>query len=102
MVGFIKIAALLCTLALWAPLAQAQQAESASEPQSLFELLEMVKGGLEVERVENIRRTESYERAKEDPPRLLEDGALLFVPAATRVEGFEEPHQWLIPWAPSM
>ena len=39
MVGFIKIAALLCTLALWAPLAQAQQAESASEPQSLFELL---------------------------------------------------------------
>lgn len=76
MVGFIKIAALLCTLALWAPLAQAQQAESASEPQSLFELLEMVKGGLEVERVENIRRTESFERAKEDQARLLEEATV--------------------------
>ncbi|MEE2672156.1 MAG: MotA/TolQ/ExbB proton channel family protein [Myxococcota bacterium] len=76
MAGFIKISALLCTLALWAPLAQAQQAESASEPQSLFELLEMVKGGLEVERVENIRRTESFERAKEDQARLLEEATL--------------------------
>ena len=68
----VRTLSLLCAVALVAPLAQAQQAETNSEPQSLFELLEMVKGGLEVERVENTRRTEAFALAREEQARLLE------------------------------
>ncbi len=69
----VRTLSLLCAVALVAPLAQAQQAETNSEPQSLFELLEMVKGGLEVERVENTRRTEAFALAREEQARLLEE-----------------------------
>ncbi len=67
---------LLGAVALTASVAVAQETQEAvtdSEPQSLFELLEVVKGGLEVERAENSRRTEAFERAKEDQARLLEE-----------------------------
>jgi biopolymer transport protein ExbB len=62
---------LLCSFALLAP--PAQEAGANSEPQSLFELLDVVKGGLEVERVENSRRAQAFEHAKEDQARLLEE-----------------------------
>ncbi|MFP6624405.1 MAG: MotA/TolQ/ExbB proton channel family protein [Myxococcota bacterium] len=73
MVRSVRTLSLLCAVALVAPLAQAQQAETNSEPESLFELLEMVKGGLEVERVENTRRTEAFALAREEQARLLEE-----------------------------
>jgi len=69
----VRTLSLLCAVALVAPLAQAQQAETNSEPRSLFELLEMVKGGLEVERVVNTRRTEAFALAREEQARLLEE-----------------------------
>ena len=68
MASYLRTLLLVCAVAL-----VAQPAETNSEPQSLFELLEMVKGGLEVERVENTRRTEAFERAKEEQARLLEE-----------------------------
>jgi biopolymer transport protein ExbB len=46
-------------------------AASAPEPNDLFELLEMVKHGLEVEQAENRRRVAAFQRAKQDQGRLL-------------------------------
>ncbi len=44
---------------------------ASSEPQSLFELLEMVKQGLEVEREENRRRVEQFVQKRDQQERLL-------------------------------
>jgi biopolymer transport protein ExbB len=44
---------------------------AAAEPQSLFELLERVKQGLEVEKAENLRREQEFIRARADQQRLL-------------------------------
>jgi biopolymer transport protein ExbB len=49
----------------------ASPAPPAPEPKTLFELLEMVKGGLQVEKAENVRREQEFLRAKEDQERLL-------------------------------
>ena len=68
MASYLRTLLLVCAVAL-----VAQPAETNSEPQSLFELLEMVKGGLEVERVENTRRTEAFALAREEQARLLEE-----------------------------
>ncbi len=58
--------------------AQAESAASASaaeaataEPKTLFELLEMVKYGLQVEKQEHLRREREFVQAKQDQERLL-------------------------------
>jgi biopolymer transport protein ExbB len=51
--------------------APAEAAAATSEPKSLFELLDMVKQGLEVERAENRRRVERFIQRREDQKRLL-------------------------------
>ena len=58
--------------------AQAESAASASaaeaataEPKTLFELLEMVKYGLQVEKQEHLRREREFVQAKHDQERLL-------------------------------
>jgi len=62
---------LIGTLALGTTAAHAQDDQSAAEPKTLFELLEMVKQGLEVEKAENIRREREFAAAKQDQERLL-------------------------------
>jgi biopolymer transport protein ExbB len=62
---------LICTLGLAAPAAHGQAEPAAEEPKTLFELLDMVKHGLEVERAENLRRVQEFMRAKENQERLL-------------------------------
>jgi len=69
----IRFFSVVCVLLLTASVGGAQQDEARSEPQSLFDLLEDVKGGLEVEQVENARRVQAFERQKEDQARLLEE-----------------------------
>jgi len=61
----------ICALGLAAPQARAQAESAAKEPKTLFELLEMVKSGLEVEREENLRREREFVQAKKDQERLL-------------------------------
>jgi biopolymer transport protein ExbB len=61
----------ICAVGLAAPEARAQADSATEEPKTLFELLEMVKGGLEVEKEENLRREREFTRAKEDQQRLL-------------------------------
>ena len=57
--------------------AQAESAASAAaesataEPKTLFELLEMVKYGLQVEKQEHLRREREFVQAKQDQERLL-------------------------------
>ena len=46
-------------------------AEIFPEPKNLFELLDMVKQGLEIERAENRRRIEEFVQNREDQERLL-------------------------------
>ena len=73
MAGWIRLFAGLCVLVLTVSVGEAQEGATNSGPQSLFELLEDVKGGLEVEQVENARRVVVFEREKEDQARLLEE-----------------------------
>jgi biopolymer transport protein ExbB len=63
----------ICAVALAAAAshAQAGAATAKDEPKTLFELLELVKHGLEVERAENLQRIQEFERAKHDQERLL-------------------------------
>jgi len=60
-------------LCLTAPSALAQDATGAetAEPGSLFELLDMVERGLEIEREENRQRIEAFSRQKAEQERLL-------------------------------
>jgi biopolymer transport protein ExbB len=62
---------LVGAVGLAAPAAHAQDASTPEEPKTLFELLDMVKQGLEVEQAENLRRKQEFVRAKEDQKRLL-------------------------------
>jgi biopolymer transport protein ExbB len=48
-------------------------AVAAAQPKDLFELLELVENGLEVENVENTRREREFEAAKENQAQLLTD-----------------------------
>ncbi len=72
-----RMAALfLALVALSIPLARAQaQDESpraaASQPKSLFELLDVVERGLDAERAENVRREKEFTRVKENQETLL-------------------------------
>ncbi len=63
------ITAALCLVAL--PATAQQPTKNAADPQSLFELLELVERGLEVEREENRRRVEAFIQAKDEQQRLL-------------------------------
>ena len=63
------IAAALCLAAL--PVAAQEPTQSEAGPQSLFELLELVERGLEVEREENRRRVEAFIQATDEQQRLL-------------------------------
>ena len=67
---------------LWAAAGVAQDAapttaaseigrEAAGEASSLYELLDLVKQGLRIERAENLRREKAFVQAKEDQERLL-------------------------------
>jgi len=75
--AFLICVAMAFAVALASPAAhaqaeQAKPAEPAEEkPKTLFELLDMVKHGLEVERAENLRREQEFIRAKQDQERLL-------------------------------
>jgi biopolymer transport protein ExbB len=51
--------------------AQTKAAAAAGEPNTLFELLDMVKNGLRVEKEEHLRREEAFRQAKHDQERLL-------------------------------
>jgi biopolymer transport protein ExbB len=63
---------LVSALLLASPQARAQGAASGtSEPKSLFELLDLVEQGLEVERAENVRREQEFVRARAQQERLL-------------------------------
>jgi biopolymer transport protein ExbB len=53
------------------PSEEASAAAPQPDPKSLFELLEMVKQGLEVERAENVARERAFAQAKADQARLL-------------------------------
>ena len=48
-------------------------AQPGANPQSLFELLELVERGLEVEREENRQRIEAFIRAKDEQQQLLDE-----------------------------
>ncbi len=61
----------ICAVGLAAPEAHAQADSAAAEPKTLFELLDMVKHGLEVETAENLRREREFAESKEDQERLL-------------------------------
>ncbi len=102
---------LLALLGLAAPAAQAQEAAPAEapegaaaeapeaaaapeeeaaaapapEPNDLFELLDMVKHGLQVEQEENRRRVEAFQRAKQDQGRLLAESKAT-MPRRVRLE----------------
>ena len=72
--------ALLVCVGLAAPTAFAQESSPTSsqraappKPKSLDELLEMVKTGFQVERMENQRREAEFERNKADQQRLLDE-----------------------------
>jgi biopolymer transport protein ExbB len=67
----IPVLFLFCALGLGAPVAHAQAGASADEPKTLFELLDMVKLGLETEKEENLRREREFAQAKQDQERLL-------------------------------
>ena len=69
--GAIATLSLVCILGLAAPAAHGQAEPAAEEPKTLFELLDMVKHGLEVERAENVRRVQEFIRDKENQERLL-------------------------------
>jgi len=69
--GAISTLSLVCALGLAAPAAHAQAEPAADEPKTLFELLDMVKHGLEIEKAENLRREREFVQAKEDQERLL-------------------------------
>jgi biopolymer transport protein ExbB len=69
--GAISTLSLLCVLGLAAPGALAQAEPAADEPKTLFELLDMVKHGLEIEKAENVRREREFIQAKDDQQRLL-------------------------------
>jgi biopolymer transport protein ExbB len=56
----------------------ARPAPAAPEPKSLFELLEMVKQGLEVEREENRLRVERFIQRREEQERLLAEARATF------------------------
>ena len=58
------------------PAAETRVAPAAPKPKSLFELLDMVKHGLEVEKEENLRREQEFGQAREDQERLLAEGQL--------------------------
>ena len=67
---------LLAAAGLVAPLAAAQEpavkpASDPANPQTLFELLEAVRMGLEVEREENRRRVADFQRQQSEQERLL-------------------------------
>jgi biopolymer transport protein ExbB len=49
----------------------AAAAPSSGDPRTLFDLLERVKQGLEVEKAENLRREQEFVRARADQARLL-------------------------------
>ncbi len=53
------------------PAEPAAKTRAAPKPKSLFELLDMVKHGLEVEQQENLRREQEFAQAQEDQDRLL-------------------------------
>ena len=72
--------AVVCVLALTGSTAIAQESDkapiaaaksAAAEPKSLFELLDLVEKGLDIEKEENIRRERAFEQAKNDQTRLL-------------------------------
>jgi biopolymer transport protein ExbB len=69
----LSILVAICAVGLAAPQARAQAdaAEKEKEPKTLYELLDMVKNGLEVEREENLRREREFAQAKKDQERLL-------------------------------
>ncbi len=58
----------ICVLGLAGDTALAQ---NDNDPKSLFELLDLVEKGLEVEKEENVRRERVFEQAKADQDRLL-------------------------------
>ena len=58
-------------IALAAPAAHGQNTPVSGEPTSLFELLDLVERGLEVETIENQRREQAFIRALDDQERLL-------------------------------
>jgi biopolymer transport protein ExbB len=60
---------LLCSVLVCAPAAFAQEAD----PKSLFELLDMVKQGLNVEKKENVERERAFAGARERQTQLLAD-----------------------------
>jgi len=62
---------LIGALTLGPALARAQDEAPPAEPKTLFELLDMVKQGLEVEKEENVRRERVFAEAKQDQERLL-------------------------------
>jgi len=61
---------LICAVALAATTSHAQD-DSAEKPKTLFELLDLVKQGLDVERAENTKRIQAFDRAKQDQARVL-------------------------------
>ncbi len=79
LVLFVTLFATLFALVLAASSAHAQAESAASapadsataEPKTLFELLEMVKYGLQVEKQEHLRREREFVQAKQDQERLL-------------------------------
>jgi len=62
---------LICAVGLAAPAAHAQADSPTAEPKTLFELLDLVKQGLEMETEADIRREREFVQAKEDQARLL-------------------------------
>jgi biopolymer transport protein ExbB len=62
---------LICAMATLAPVALAQSGQATAEPKNLFELLDLVKDGLEIETAETVAREQAFKRAKADQTRLL-------------------------------
>jgi len=69
----IAILALMLAPALAAGPARGEGETATQEPKTLFELLDMVKNGLQVEKEEQLRREREFANAKEDQERLLEE-----------------------------
>ncbi|MDP6977621.1 MAG: MotA/TolQ/ExbB proton channel family protein [Myxococcota bacterium] len=78
----LPLALCIAALCIAAPPASAQNAE-ADKVTDLFQLLDLVENGLEVEKEENIRREREFEAAKDQQDRLLTE-------AQAKLKGLED------------
>jgi len=75
-----------------APVEKPSEKSSAPKAKSLFDLLEMVKHGLEVEKEENRRRVEAFRQAKDEQERLLAEAEATLTARESRGRELEKSY----------